>query len=39
MGCGRLAISFWCDGVVREGFDRRRTAKITADLKAAIASE
>ena len=31
MGWGKLAISFWCDGLVRERLDRRRTANVAAD--------
>ena len=36
-GWSKLAISFWCDGVVRERRDRRRTANVAADVAAAIA--
>ena len=36
-GWGKLAISFWCDGLVRERLDRRRTANVAADVAAAIA--
>jgi hypothetical protein len=38
MGWSKLAISFWCDGLVRERLDRRRTANVAADVAAAIAS-
>ena len=38
MGWGKLAISFWCDGLVRERLDRRRTANVAADVAAPIAS-
>src|SRR5712664_2367739 len=38
MGWGKLAISFCCDGLVRERLDRRRTANVAADVAAAIAS-
>jgi hypothetical protein len=37
-GWSKLAISFWCDGLVRERRDRRRTANVAADVAAAIAS-
>ena len=37
MGWSKLAISFWCDGLVRERLDRRRTANVAADVAAAIA--
>jgi hypothetical protein len=36
-GWGKLAISFWCDGLVRERLDRRRTANVAADVAAATA--
>jgi hypothetical protein len=36
MGWSKLAISFWCDGLVRERLDRRRTANVAADVTAAI---
>ena len=32
MEWGKLAISFWCDGLVRERLDRRRTANVAADV-------
>ena len=38
MGWSKLAISFWCDGLVRERLDRRRTANGAADVAAAIAT-
>ncbi len=38
MGWGKLAISFWCDGLVRERLDRRRTANGAAYVAAAIAT-
>jgi hypothetical protein len=38
MGWGKLAYSFWCDGLIRERLDRRRTANVAADVAAAIAS-
>jgi len=38
MGWSKLAISFWCDGLVRERLDRRRTANVAADVAAATAS-
>src|SRR5713226_5793624 len=38
MGWGKLAISFWCDGLIRERLDRRRTANGAADVAAAIAT-
>jgi hypothetical protein len=38
MGWGKLVISFWCDGLVRERLDRRRTANVAADVAAARAS-
>jgi hypothetical protein len=38
MGWSKLAFSFWCDGLVRERLDRRRTAYVAADVAAAIAS-
>ena len=38
MGWGKLAISFWCDGLVRERLERRRTASVAADVAAAMAS-
>ena len=38
MGWGKLAFSFWCDGLIRERLDRRRTANVAADVAAAIAS-
>ena len=37
MGWSKLVISFWCDGLVRERLDRRRTANVAADVAAAIA--
>ena len=39
MGWGKLAISFWCDGLVRERLDRRRTANVAADVAAAPVDE
>ncbi len=38
IGWSKLAISFWCDGLVRERLDRRRTASVAADVAAAMAS-
>jgi hypothetical protein len=38
MEWSKLAISFWCDGLVRERLVRRRTANVAAGV-AAIASE
>jgi hypothetical protein len=35
---GKLAISFWSDGLVRERLDRRRMADVAAEVAAAIAS-
>jgi hypothetical protein len=37
MRWSKLATSFWCDGLVRERLDRRRTAKVAADVTAAMA--
>jgi hypothetical protein len=37
MGC-KLAFSFWCDGLVRERLDGRRTANVAADAAAGTAS-
>jgi hypothetical protein len=37
MGWGKLAISFWCDGFVRERFDRiARLRNVAADVAAVI---
>jgi hypothetical protein len=35
-GWGKLASSFWCDGLIHERLDRRRTANGAADVAAAI---
>ena len=35
MGWGKLAFSFWCDGLIRERLDRRRKANGAAEVAAA----
>jgi len=38
MGWSKLPALFWCEGLVRERLDRRRTANVAADVAAACPS-